>query len=160
MRHTRVNTNLYSELAFKLRYVRKDHRFSDRETDFLTWPWVTCTNLVVLVYQVDGETSTSNSTASMSSRFRLNVIRIISNVKGKLTHPLFSVIELLPEVVEHIVTILDPVGRIILEELYEQIQLFKQNLDAAIEGQKRGTEYRHYCYYILCVCCFVTWVEG
>ncbi|KAG8730962.1 hypothetical protein FRC11_005434 [Ceratobasidium sp. 423] len=84
----------------------------------------------------------------MSARFRLNVIRIISNIKGKLTHPLFTVIELLPEVVEHIVAMLNPSRWEISEELYKQIQMFKQNLDAAMMDHGNGTEYRHYCYYL------------
>ncbi|KDN33546.1 hypothetical protein RSAG8_13360, partial [Rhizoctonia solani AG-8 WAC10335] len=47
-----------------------------------------------------------------------------------------------------IAAVLEPSRRYISEELHNQIQLFKQNLDALLVDQKHGTEYRHYCYYI------------
>ncbi|KAG8690055.1 hypothetical protein FRC11_014124 [Ceratobasidium sp. 423] len=84
----------------------------------------------------------------MSARSNLNTLRIISDIKKKSSHPLFSIVELLPQAVEHIASVLNPLGRDISEELYQQFQLFKQNLDAAMADQGNGTEYRHYCYYI------------
>ncbi|CUA73439.1 helicase domain-containing protein [Rhizoctonia solani] len=64
-------------------------------------------------------------------------------------HRLFTLIEMLPEAVGHLAAVLNPSERPISGTLYQQIQLFKQNLDAALVDQEKGTEYHHYCYYIL-----------
>lgn len=85
----------------------------------------------------------------MSLRIATKVIRIISAIRKKLSHPLFSIVEMLPEAVEHIGFVLNPSRHSISEELYREIQLFKQNLDAALVDQENGTEFGHYCYYIL-----------
>ncbi|KDN43800.1 hypothetical protein RSAG8_05793, partial [Rhizoctonia solani AG-8 WAC10335] len=62
----------------------------------------------------------------------MKVARIINDMRKKSGHPLFSIVEMLPEAVEHIATVLDPSYRSISEELYKHIQLFKQNLDAML----------------------------
>ncbi|EUC54175.1 hypothetical protein RSOL_032550, partial [Rhizoctonia solani AG-3 Rhs1AP] len=87
----------------------------------------------------------------MSLSSRINVVRIINDIRKKLSHPLFTLVELLPEAVEHIATVLDPSQRDVSEQLCKQIQRFKQNLDEALADQGNGAEYSHYCYYILCV---------
>jgi hypothetical protein len=100
------------------------------------------------------------TTINMSLRNNMNAARLINDIRRKSDHPLFSIVEMLPEAVEHTATVLDPSHRPISEELYEQIQLFKQNIDAMLADQWNDTEYSHYCYYVLYVRYFVGWVQG
>ncbi|CAE7110478.1 unnamed protein product [Rhizoctonia solani] len=86
----------------------------------------------------------------MSSR--LGVYRLLNDIEKKQGTSLFSVFELLPAAVEHIARTLSPIERRNgpSDDLYKQVQIYKQHLDAAIQGCEHGAEleYKPFCDYI------------